>query len=120
MISDREQHCIYSFDIPIKNLALFLGTVGESGFEDGPVSTARFSARFSGPVVLCSRGQVLYIAENPTENQGAARVALPLSGIKKIQIHLGKNCRVLRDDFKKRENGPPERRSIISTKDLQC
>ena len=45
MTSDREQHCI-----PTKILALFLGTVCESGFEDGPVS----KARFSGPVGLCA------------------------------------------------------------------
>lgn len=81
MISDREQHCIYSFDIPTKNLALFLGTVGESGFEDGPVS----KAKFSGPVGLCSRGLVLYIAENPRENQGAVRVASSLSGMIKFK-----------------------------------
>ena len=59
-----------ALNVDTRDVSVIAGKLDDDGTDDGPVETATFS---SG---LASRGEVLYIAEHPLNQQGAVRLCI--------------------------------------------
>ena len=74
--SDHVRHSIYKI-----NFFLALGIEDDPGQNDGPSE----SAKLFYPAGLAARGACLYIAEHPSEIQGAIRMACSLQRLIRFQ-----------------------------------
>ena len=64
---------LYELNVDNRDVSVIAGKLDDDGTDDGPVETATFNS----PSGLASRGEVLYIAEHPLNQQGAVRCKLP-------------------------------------------
>ena len=71
--SDVGSHYLYELNVDTRDVSVIAWKLDD----DGPVETATFSSS-SG---LASRGEVLYIAEHPLNQQGAVRLCICCQGL---------------------------------------
>ena len=76
--SDHLRHYIYKINFSEQSVSLALGIEDDPGQTDGPIE----SVKLCYPAGLAARGACLYIAEHPSEIQGAIRMACSLQGLK--------------------------------------
>ena len=79
--SDHLRHSIYKIKFSEQSVSLALGIEDDPGQNDGPSE----SAKLCYPAGLAARGACLYIAEHPSEIQGAIRMAYSLEGLVRFQ-----------------------------------
>jgi len=80
-VSDHLRHSIYKINFSEQSVCLALGMDDDPGQNDGP----KESARLCYPAGLAARGTCLYIAEHPSDIQGAIRMACSLQGLIRFQ-----------------------------------
>ena len=79
--SDHLGHTVYKINFSKKSVCLALGKDDDPGQDDGP----RESAKLCYPAGLAARGSCLYVAEHPSDIQGAIRMACSLQGLIRFQ-----------------------------------
>ena len=79
--SDHLGHTVYKINFSEKSVCLALGKDDDPGQDDGP----RESAKLCYPAGLAARGSCLYVAEHPSDIQGAIRMACSLQGLIRFQ-----------------------------------
>ena len=68
-------HCLYELNVDTRDVSVIGGKLDDYGTDDGPV-----------PSGLASRGEVLYIAEHPLNQQGAVRLCIHCQGLKTSRL----------------------------------
>ena len=79
--SDYLRHSIYTINFSKQSVSLALGIKDNPMQNDGPSKYAKLCY----PAGLAARGACLYIAEHPSEIQGAIRMACSLQGLIRFQ-----------------------------------
>ena len=79
--SDHVRHSIYNINFSEQSVSLALGIDDDPRHNNGPSE----SAKLCYPAGLAARGACLYIAEHPSEIQGAIRMASSLQGLIRFQ-----------------------------------
>ena len=79
--SDYLRHSIYKMNFSEQSVSLALGIEDDPGQNDGPSE----SEKLCYPAGLAARDACLYIAEHPSEIQGAIRMACSLQGLIRFQ-----------------------------------
>ena len=79
--SGHLRHSIYKINFSEQSVSLALGLEDDPGQSDGPSE----SAKLCYPAGLTARGACLYIAEHPSEIQGAIRMACSIEGLVRFQ-----------------------------------
>jgi len=79
--SDHLRHSIYKINFSEQSVCLARGIDDDPGQNDGP----KESAKLCYPAGLAARGTCLYIAEHPSDIQGAIIMACSLQGLIRFQ-----------------------------------
>ena len=79
--SDHLKHCIFKINFSEQSAAVILGHLNDPDQTDGPSN----SAKLCFPAGVAARGACLYVAEHPSEFQGAIRMASSLKGLVQFQ-----------------------------------
>ena len=79
--SDHLRHCIYKINYAGQTVALALGKEGHPDQTDGPSDSAKLCF-LAG---ITARGACLYVAEHPSQIQGAISMACSLQGLIRFQ-----------------------------------
>ena len=69
-----------ALNVDTREVSVIAGKLDDDGTDEGPVETATFS---SG---LASRGEVLYIAEYPLNQQAAVRLCIHCQGLQTSRL----------------------------------
>ena len=80
--SDHLKHCIFKINFSEQLVALILGHINDPDQTDGPSN----SAKLCFPAGVTAGGACLYVAEHPSEFQGAIRMACSLKGLVRFQV----------------------------------
>ena len=81
LFSGHLRHSIYKVNFSEQSVSLALGIEDDPWQNDGPSK----SAKLCYPASLAPKGACLYIAEHPSEIQGAIRMAFSLQGLIRFQ-----------------------------------